>query len=83
MIYRWTRKSVISRLISYLIDAYRVFNHLTVNTEFLSVSPLRMCVYFTFLHLVSYLTINLQFGREATESHSDQKLVISENGQAF
>jgi len=41
------------------------------------------CVYFTFLHLVSYLTINLQFGREATESHSDQKLVIFENGQAF
>jgi hypothetical protein len=40
-------------------------------------------VYFTFLHLVSYLTINQQFGREATKSHSDQRQVISENGQAF
>jgi len=42
-----------------------------------------VCVYFTFLHLVSYLTINQQFGREATGSHSDQRLVMSENGQAF
>ena len=42
-----------------------------------------LCVYFTFLHLVSYLTINQQFGREATGSHSDQRLVMSENGQAF
>ena len=39
--------------------------------------------YFTFLHLVSYLTINQQFGREATGNHSDQRLVMSENGQAF
>jgi len=47
------------------------------------VSILILCVYFTFLHLVSYLTINQQFGREATGSHSDQRLVMSENGQAF
>jgi len=32
---------------------------------------------------VSYLTINQQFGREATGSHSDQRLVMSENGQAL
>jgi len=42
-----------------------------------------VCVYFTFLHLVSYLTINQQFGRKATGSHSDQRLVMSENGQPF
>ena len=41
------------------------------------------CVYFTFLHLVSYLTINQQFGHEATESHSGQRQVIIGNGQAF
>jgi len=41
------------------------------------------CVYFTFLHLVSYLTINQQFGREAVKSHSDQRQVITENGQVF
>ena len=35
MIYRWNRKSVISMLVSYLIKIYRVFNHSTVNTEFL------------------------------------------------
>jgi hypothetical protein len=40
--------------------------------------------YFTFLHPVSYLTINQQFGREAVKSHSDQRQVISdENGQVF
>ena len=33
--------------------------------------------------LVNYLTINQQFGHEATENHSDQRQVISENGQAF
>ena len=61
MIYRRNRKSVISSFISYLIHAYRVFNHLMRLYDFLSVSPLRMCVYFTFLHLVSYLiTINQQ-----------------------
>ena len=42
-----------------------------------------MCVYFTFLHLVSYLTINQQFGREATKTHSDQRQVMSENGLFF
>jgi hypothetical protein len=43
-----------------------------------------LCVYFTFLHLVvSYLTINQQFGREAVKSHSDQRQVISENVQVF
>ena len=41
------------------------------------------CVYFTFLHLVSYLTVNQQFGHEATESHSGQRQVMFENGQAF
>jgi hypothetical protein len=44
---------------------------------------LKLCVYFTFLHLVSYLTINQQFGREAVKSHSDQRQVIFENGQVF
>jgi len=42
-----------------------------------------VCVDFTFLHLVSYLTISQQFGREATGSHSDRRLVMSENGRAF
>jgi hypothetical protein len=37
-------------------------------------------VYFTFLHLVSYLTINQQFGREAVKSHSDQRQVIPQRG---
>ena len=41
------------------------------------------CIYFTFLHLVSYLTVNQQFGHEATESHSGQRQVMFENGQAF
>ena len=42
-----------------------------------------MSVYFTFLHLVSYLTVNQQVGHEATESHSGQRQVMFENGQAF
>ena len=47
------------------------------------IPPPCSCVYFTFLHLVSYLTISQQFGREATGSHSDRRQVMSENGQAF
>jgi hypothetical protein len=46
-------------------------------------SEMQKVFYFTFLHLVSYLTINQQFGREAVKSHSDQRQVISENGQVF
>jgi hypothetical protein len=42
MIYWRNRKSVISAFISYLIHAYRVFNHLSVYTDFLSALPLRM-----------------------------------------
>ena len=40
----------------------------------------RVCLdrYFTFLHLVSYLTVNQQFGHEATENHSGQRQVMSE-----
>ena len=40
MIYRRNRKSVISTLVTYLIDVYRVFNHLGVYSDFLSLSPL-------------------------------------------
>ena len=42
-----------------------------------------MYVYFTFLHLVSYLTINQQFGRKATKSHSDQRQVILRMDKLF
>jgi hypothetical protein len=46
----------------------------------LTIFPIR---YFTFLHLVSYLTVNQQFGHEATENHSGQRQVMSVNGEAF
>ena len=39
--------------------------------------------YFTFLHLVNYLTINQQVGHEARENHNGQWQVLSESGQAF
>jgi hypothetical protein len=45
MIYRRNQERVISSFISYLIDVYRVFNHLSVYTDFLSVSPLRLSVF--------------------------------------
>ena len=45
MIYRRNRKSVISTLVTYLIDVYRVFNHLGVYSDFLSLSPLRLSVF--------------------------------------
>jgi len=35
------------------------------------------------LHLVSFLTINQQFGHEARENHNGQRQVMSVSGQAF
>ena len=45
MLYRRNQKRVISSFISYLIDVYRVFNHLSVYSDFLSLSPLRLSVF--------------------------------------
>jgi hypothetical protein len=41
------------------------------------------CVYFTNLHLVSFLTINQQFGHEAEGNRSGQRQVMFVSGQAF
>ena len=52
--------------------------------SYMSGIPLHiMCVYFTFLHLVSCLTINQQFGHEAKENRSGQRQVMFVSGQAF
>ena len=42
-----------------------------------------LCVYFTFLHLVNYLTVDQQVGHEARENHNGQRQVISVSGKAF
>ena len=61
MIYRRNRKSVISTLITYLINVYRVFNHLSVYSDFLSLSPLRLSIFgwlithFNLLHTQRWL----------------------------
>jgi hypothetical protein len=42
-----------------------------------------VCLFYISTSRVSYLTINQQFGREATKTHSDQRQVMSENGLVF
>jgi hypothetical protein len=68
-------------LVGYVCDEWlrRVEQVASVPTRLVFV----LFVYFTFLHLVSYLTINQQFGREVTKTHSDQRQVMSENGLVF
>jgi hypothetical protein len=48
-----------------------------------SCAPLAWAVYLFYISTSSDLTVNQQFGHEATESHSGQRQVIIENGQAF
>ena len=57
----------------------RVFAHY----HFLSLRKVRLCVYFTNLHLVYFLTINQQFGHEAEGNRSGQRQVMFVSGQAF
>ena len=64
MIYRRNRKSVISAaIISYLIHAYRVINHLSVYTDFLS-CRLSECPFLvdSLLTLIFYLICQISIG---------------------